>query len=98
VLFERWSAQTYRIDNEEKILVRERNILGLLEKFPEIPAVTSSSSKTEITARTVPSPLMKTESAGLKKTPSKSGKRGVERRLKCQKAKPKRRKKEIEQR
>ena len=66
VLFERWSAQVYTIDNQEKILVRERNILGLLERPPEIPAVTSSSSSTAIAPRPVPPPLMKKQNATVK--------------------------------
>ncbi len=66
VLFERWSSQAYTIDNQEKILVRERNILGLLDRPPEIPAATSASSPTAIAPRPVPPPLMKKQDATVK--------------------------------
>jgi len=40
VLYERYGGQTYTIDNEERILVRERDILGVL---PERQALRPSS-------------------------------------------------------
>jgi chaperonin GroES len=41
VLYEKWAGQTYTIGTEEKILVRERNILGLIDRPLQIPAHTS---------------------------------------------------------
>jgi chaperonin GroES len=58
VLYERYAGKTYKIDGEERILVRERDILGLLlERQPliesrsrplQIPASTSQSSANQI--------------------------------------------------
>jgi chaperonin GroES len=56
VLYERYAGQTYKIDNEERILVRERDILGLLDRPLQIPAQTTPRSTTAIVER--PSPLM----------------------------------------
>ncbi len=58
VLFERYAGQTYKVAGEDRILVRERDILGLLlGKEPliesrsrplQIPPSTSTSSETKI--------------------------------------------------
>ncbi len=61
VLFERYAGQTYKVDNEERILVRERDILGLLERPALIPAVTSGPSATAIIKRPIVAPVMKRE-------------------------------------
>lgn len=77
VLFEKWSGQTYTIDHEEKILVRERNILGLLERPIEIPAATSSGSSTAMIEHPLP-PLMTTQGKGTpvsKAAPKKTAKK-----------------------
>ena len=58
VLYERYAGQTYKIDNEERILVRERNILGLIDRPLQIPAVTTPGSTTAIMERPAPSPLI----------------------------------------
>jgi len=58
VLYERYAGQTYKIDNEERILVRERDILGHIERPLQIPAVTTSRSTTAIMERPAPLPLM----------------------------------------
>ena len=57
VLYERYAGQTYKINNEERILVRERNILGLIERPLQIPALTTPRSTTAIMERP-PLPLM----------------------------------------
>jgi chaperonin GroES len=57
VLYERYAGQTYKIDNEERILVRERDILGLLDRPLQIPALTTPRSSTAIMERPAPSPL-----------------------------------------
>ena len=50
VLYERYAGQTYKIDGEERILVRERDILGILEEGPlQIPSVTAASGTTALT-------------------------------------------------
>ncbi len=57
VLYERYAGQTYKIDDEERTLVRERNILGLIDRPLQIPAITTTQSATAIMERP-PSPLM----------------------------------------
>jgi chaperonin GroES len=64
VLYEKFAGQTYTVGGEELILVRERNILGILpERQPrqtpiprplQIPAVTSASGTTALMGSTVP--------------------------------------------
>jgi chaperonin GroES len=48
VMYERYAGQTYTIDGEDRVLVRERDILGILERPLQIPAVTSSSATTAL--------------------------------------------------
>lgn len=55
VLYERWAGQTYKIGAEDRILVRERNILGLIDR-PLIPAATTHTSSTAVAERSVPVP------------------------------------------
>ncbi len=55
VLYERYAGRNYTIDNEERILVRERDILGFIDRPLQIPATTSPASLTEIMRRTGPS-------------------------------------------
>jgi chaperonin GroES len=64
VLYEKFAGQTYTVGGEELILVRERNILGILpERQPrqtpvprplQIPAVTSPSGTTTLVGSTAP--------------------------------------------
>jgi chaperonin GroES len=56
VLYERWAGQKYTIDVAERILVRERSILGWIER-QQIPSVTTSGSATSLIERPA-SPLM----------------------------------------
>jgi chaperonin GroES len=63
VLYERWAGRTHRIGDEERVLVRERDILGLIDRPLQIPAVTTAISTTEITERRVSVPA---KSAGQK--------------------------------
>ncbi len=72
VLYERYAGQTYKIDNEERILVRERNILGQIERPLQIPAATTSRSTTAIMERPAPSPVMNVQ---LKKAPARTVKK-----------------------
>jgi len=60
VLYERYAGQTYTIGNEERILVRERDILGHIERPLRIPAVTTPRTTTAIMARPA-SPLAKVQ-------------------------------------
>ena len=52
VLYERYAGQTYTIGGEDLVLVRERDILGILsgpgQKPAQIPATTSSKGTTAI--------------------------------------------------
>ncbi len=62
VLYERYAGQTYRMNDEERILVRERDILGILPEGSsrprpaQIPATTTSSGPT-LPAVAGPAPL-----------------------------------------
>jgi len=74
VLYERYAGQTYTIGSEERILVRERDILGILSRGPkpaQIPAVTSSPAAAPV-ARAKQA-VVKT--ATKKTLPKKSGKK-----------------------
>jgi chaperonin GroES len=64
VLYERYAGQTYKVGNEERVLVRERDILGLISRPLQIPAATTTRSITAIMERPS-SPLM---NVGQKKT------------------------------
>ncbi len=70
ILFERWSGKTHTIGTEERILVRERDILGLIDRPLQIPAATSSDSPTALVQR---EPAQPPQTAGRKllKTPVK---------------------------
>jgi chaperonin GroES len=57
VLYERYAGQTYKIGTEDRVLVRERDILGLIDRPLQIPAVTTTRSATAIMERPL-SPLM----------------------------------------
>ncbi len=95
VLFERYAGQTYDTGTEELILVRERDILGLLPEGPvrprftesprQIPAVTSSPAQTGL-AKTATTAIAKsTPPKTAEKTASGSAKPVV----KAPKASPK---------
>lgn len=82
VLYEKYAGQKYTIGKEERILVRERDILGILlekpsrpqpkQNAPQIPAHTSSSGQTALsrpgTKAVVAAPGQKQEKA---KAPAK---------------------------
>ncbi len=80
VLYERYAGQTYTINGEELILVRERNILGILpERQPrqaplQIPAKTSSSGSTGLLAKTA---AVSPKEASAKKKPKKAAKKAA---------------------
>ncbi len=81
VLYERYAGQTYTIGDEERILVRERDILGILPEKPsrpavnlpplQIPAATSPSASTALVKTTAKQATVKEA----KRSASKSGKR-----------------------
>jgi chaperonin GroES len=50
VLYERWAGKTYTIGTDERILVRERDVLGLIDR-PLIPAKTTTTASTALVAR-----------------------------------------------
>ncbi len=56
VIYERYAGQTYKINGEERILVRERDILGILKERPlQIPSMTSASGTTALAKPELPS-------------------------------------------
>lgn len=83
VLYERYAGRTYTVDFEELVLVRERDILGFIDRPLQIPATTSLSSLTAVMRHTAPSLPMKrqektTAVQAAKKSPAKpSAKKGV---------------------
>ena len=74
VLYERYAGQTYTIDNEELVLVRERDILGTLSgagsKPLQIPASTSAKGTTSLVNK-MSGPVSKTKKPTAKKTGKK---------------------------
>jgi chaperonin GroES len=63
VLYERYAGRTYTFDGEERILVRERDILGILpgDRSPRptpllIPAATSAAGSTALAKRAASAP------------------------------------------
>jgi len=56
VIYERYAGQTYKINGEERILVRERDILGTMTGRPlQIPSMTSASGTTALAKPALPS-------------------------------------------
>jgi chaperonin GroES len=74
VLYERYAGQTYTIDNEDLVLVRERDILGTLSgegsKPLQIPASTSAKGATALVKK-ASGQMIKTK----KTTTGKTGKK-----------------------
>jgi len=74
VLYERYAGQTYTINNEDLVLVRERDILGTLSgadrKPLQIPASTSAKGTTALVKK-VSAPLTKKKEAAGTKTGKK---------------------------
>lgn len=92
VLYERYAGRTYTIDNEERILVRERDILGLIDRPLQIPAVTTTRSTTAIMERPAPSLPMnaqrkKAPAGTVKKKAKKAAKAPVKKAVKKKAAK-----------
>jgi chaperonin GroES len=83
VLYEQFAGQTYAIDGKERVLVRERNILGILpERHPrqaplQIPARTTASGST--TLMPVAKPVSLKRRASKKKASKKAVKKAVKR-------------------
>jgi len=76
VLYERYAGQTYTIDGEDRVLVRERDILGVLsaegQKPIQIPASTSAKGATAIVKRKAAAvPMKKTKKPAVKKPAAK---------------------------
>jgi chaperonin GroES len=71
-LYEQYAGRSYKIEGEELVLVRERDILGILpERQPkplQIPAVTSAKGSTAVVPRSAPK--KETEKKGKPKSPS----------------------------
>jgi chaperonin GroES len=77
VLYERYAGQTYKINGEERILVRERDILGILSERPlQIPSMTAASGTTALTK---PAPPSRAEALKPEKTSGKMVKKPARR-------------------
>lgn len=63
VLYERWAGKTITIESQERIVVREKNILGLIDRPLQIPAATTNASATAVVERQSPPPPRKVEAA-----------------------------------
>ena len=78
VLYEQYAGQTYKINGEERILVRERDILGILPERPlQIPSMTAAAGTTALT-KPAPRPgeiTLKPEKKASKKTAAKAAKK-----------------------
>jgi chaperonin GroES len=74
VLYESWAGQNVKIGTEERVLVRERNILGLIDRPLQIPAQTGGASKTAITEYVSSLPAEKSSQDRLLRTPVKARK------------------------
>lgn len=74
VLYERYAGQTYTIGTEDLVLVRERDILGILSgegrKPLQLPASTSATGTTAIVKK-APGQVQKTKKAAVKKKAKK---------------------------
>lgn len=85
VLYEQYAGRTYQIDGEERILVRERDILGILPEAParvkrdlpplQIPSVTSSPEKTAVAKRAVTAVVVKSAAPQKKTVKKKAAKK-----------------------
>ncbi len=74
VLYERYAGQTYKVGGQERILVRERDILGWIERsLLQIPAATTERSSTSLMERPA-APLMNVAKA---KAPAKTAKKSA---------------------
>ena len=94
VLYERYAGQTYTIGGEERIMVRERDILGVLTgREPrrvtgpaslQIPAVTTASGSTALATRGVSALSKQVLSAkkAVKKASKKSAKKAAKKAVK----------------
>jgi chaperonin GroES len=82
VLYERYAGQTYKINGEERILVRERDILGILSERPlQIASMTAASGTTASTE-----PASRSREAALK--PEKTSGKAVKKTSKGSASKP----------
>jgi hypothetical protein len=87
-MYDRFAGQKIDINGEERVLVREKNILGILPPAPErpqeelpplmLPAATSTDSSTALAKRTSTSVAVKKETPKpvVKKAEKKEGPRG----------------------
>jgi chaperonin GroES len=75
VLYERYAGQTYTINNEDLVLVRERDILGTLsgaDKPLQIPEITSAKGTTALAKKAATAVTKKKEAAGTKPAKKKA--------------------------
>ncbi len=74
VLYESWTGQNVKIGTQERVLVRERNILGLIDRPLQIPAQTAGASSTALTGYSSSLPVEKSGQDRLLRTPVKARK------------------------
>jgi len=87
VLFERWAGRTHTIGSEERVLVRERDILGLIERPLQIPQTTSSGSSTAIIPREAASAVQTSVKPGKAPSRPKASKKAAKKKAKAKTAK-----------
>ena len=63
VVYGRYAGETYTIDGEERVLVRERDILGILPGPLQIPAVTASAGRTALMKSVAQAPAERPKAA-----------------------------------
>jgi chaperonin GroES len=69
VLYESWAGKEYKIGSDERVLVRERNILGLIERPVQmIPASTTITSETAVIKHPESLPAKKNDHDSLLRT------------------------------
>jgi chaperonin GroES len=73
VVYGRYAGETYTIDGEERVLVRERDILGILPGPLQIPAATASAGGTALMKSVAQAPAGRPKAA--KKTAVKKAKK-----------------------
>src|SRR5512143_2366762 len=84
VVYGRYAGQTYNIDGEERILVRERDILGILPSPLQIPAATASAGETALmkAAAEAPAGRQKAAKKPVAKKAKKAAKKSVKKKAK----------------
>ncbi len=98
VLYERYAGQTYKIGNEDRVLVRERDILGILLDRPaapqrarplQIPATTTNAAPAALIVRSAASAGIPAPKKAAAKSVKKASKKPAAKKASTGKAKAK---------